>query len=1166
MAGTFSEQIASSSTAPTVQTRTQRIMSEERRQIAQTQQEEYDRQVAEAQAKQKAEDDKRAILQKQIDDYNQGRDIAKKGFAPFGMNKDVQRGYKDYIQDKNRAEERANNMQNLLKEKNEYYSERNIAPETKTITDLRKSIVEDFQNANPSEKVYLNKDGTINVIKSEKFGQYLTPEEYNKKLADLNRTNISNFTKANPTEKVYLNKDGSINLIESKKFGQYLSLEDYNKKVNEFNALQKTPERTKVQYLDISPDAISTKLPYETSGTMNSSPTTQFKGTSVGENKPSKISASISEILSSIKNFAPFYVTSSDEIASPKNFFTSLNKNPTEFILNPVGFGLDRAVHVDKRSETDVLLSDTFKTYQTELNNQAEQLRVANIKSSGILDAVQPKYQTEYQNRFENKYYDKIVAGELTFEQAQNQFKETKEAKAVLERMNQEIGKSRAELGISAINPLTSEGRREYGAFGLNLASGLIGLAPTSLGETAERGAELYALYGTYSFLKAYPSVSTAVSSAFLVKGTYDFASPISAPEKRIGGLFTAGISAGTLGYSIYKWARTPTLNRVAEIPKSSLTETQTRFADKGGMVNPDTEVTITDEFGKVTNVKYYSTQKLSEQIVEGYRTVVSTKGRELLGMNPIYSGSPYAEKGLTTIYETGFGNVIDRDLSGYQKAVKVLSERTDWSSSEINKALRFYQPKVIVADYNAKVMFITGDEIKNAVVRIQGSRVLTQPVFSVNEELGISTRGAPTIKELINGKGEFLGMTKNGEFLSVVDFSVEKTFLTKEGLMYQPLSLAGKTTKEYLQATLSSPRGFGELSASDLIDKYDLQRAGIYASKIYPYEQYLEDSVAILGRREEGVFVANAKTGKIFTSEGKTIVLKNDNIMKIFRDLREEGGYSLERFSVKEQLGAVKPLAEFTNKDVMDIVKLLKSNPVVAKSSSLPSSDVTVSDGGVVSISATKISELKSILSPPIASYKEEQIQIGNIFSGTKQGQIPLFAQVSEQKFMTKSDLKQINLQSTDLRQILSQLTGLDTAQSLKTVQAQAQSSRSALGQIQEPILDVPLQNINIFENPTPPSSIPSFFGGFGDIGFPMTKLKRKLRRQKSVEQLAFLPDFTARALGIEGESYSSNADLKKLLKQSFSGFEVRSGVSIGKRNKTKKFNEKDVMRSLGI
>ena len=104
---------------------------------------------------------------------------------------------------------------------------------------------------------------------------------------------------------------------------------------------------------------------------------------------------------------------------------------------------------------------------------------------------------------------------------------------------------------------------------------------------------------------------------------------------------------------------------------------------------------------------------------------------------------------------------------------------------------------------------------------------------------------------------------------------------------------------------------------------------------------------------------------------------------------------------------------------------------------------------------------------------------------------------------------------------------------------QEQTQQERQIIREIQRITQDTNIKvPINIIPTPQlPPPIIPKADFGFGGItGY------RKRKKVKHKPGLYYTPDFTAKALGINIKTNTKLA--KQMLKDTFSGFEIRPGV----------------------
>ena len=135
---------------------------------------------------------------------------------------------------------------------------------------------------------------------------------------------------------------------------------------------------------------------------------------------------------------------------------------------------------------------------------------------------------------------------------------------------------------------------------------------------------------------------------------------------------------------------------------------------------------------------------------------------------------------------------------------------------------------------------------------------------------------------------------------------------------------------------------------------------------------------------------------------------------------------------------------------------------------------------------------------------------------------------QRQEQQQRQRQETRQNQVQRQEQQQIQRQMQ--------KEIQSLTQINITK--QVQQQTNDYLYEFGKIFPPPPPP---PPEFGYFGA---GMSDLPRKRRKQKSKTGLSYIPDFTSRALGIYVKT--SKKDLKRLLRQEFTGLETRGMIKI--------------------
>lgn len=236
----------------------------------------------------------------------------------------------------------------------------------------------------------------------------------------------------------------------------------------------------------------------------------------------------------------------------------------------------------------------------------------------------------------------------------------------------------------------------------------------------------------------------------------------------------------------------------------------------------------------------------------------------------------------------------------------------------------------------------------------------------------------------------------------------------------------------------------------------------------------------------------------------------------------------------------------------ISDMLSLPKEKPMSARSSALVK-DIIKKNALTTSL---KTSSVAPLISKPELSYK---INLKNIMiekASTKEA-LALMTDlgvktIQKQKLrsMIKEDLLVKDAQITAGIQAQSQKQDLGTKQPLMSFSQS--SSQTPISPSPFVMPDIPIPEIPAFDTPLIP---PAVIWGFPE---PHRKPKlKKLIKGKRITEIAILPDFTSRIIGLEPKSVNLK-NLDKEVRAIQTGFEIRSGAKI------KGFKQPDLMREI--
>lgn len=766
------------------------------------------------------------------------------------------------------------------------------------------------------------------------------------------------------------------------------------------------------------------------------------------------------------------------------------------------------------------------------------------------LTALEEKYQAQGQSRFEDLYAKEIIYGELTPEQAQEEFEKSESYKIWQEQYSKEYEETFK--GAIARENIGYKSALQYGSqkFIENLGIFALGRIETPKA-TLETGAVVGGIVLTYGQLS--PAVASAVgwglTGATGVYGAYKFLSPKSTPSEVFGGAVMLGTAVATAGYGAYKYLRQPVVKTVKiKAPKPTAKATQTKGYD----------VKYITEQGEISKV-VYPQQKLSQVGVAGRRTIVTTKGRLLsnkfwkalgtpekyttIESNAIYRGIPYQQLPKTYTVEGLRGTyTVTAGKSGYQKAYDLLKQY-GYTDYQATATLRYTAPRVYEQYLKSGEIFVKGTKATG-----QFTYELTQPVIDVDKTLGIKTRGGGTVTDYVKVQRQLLQTPQGQKF--VLENQLIKTYGS---------TLEGAKTFKQVQEKWS----LGVATTSDVKTGFDvLGKSDFY--KVYEkisYKDVVSGSRVFLkgtGKLSQDLARFNIETLPSETAKSRSILIEK------IKDLTGES-YGVTFVSdkktpfsktfgvtdnVEDILTKVKTARPSVQTDIAKVIDKLEDVKVTTPTQSqYYGTGLYERTAGGVSPQQLQIlqNELKTVAIPDVqVDVLKDIIKVkvgADVGSLTRTANLMALGSGLAQRtdLKLKTDLKVQsalkNLLKTDvgLKDLQIQELGVKTSPELTT------QLKSMLELDTMPIgLETPT-----FE-PSEIKPIDTIIPKGVIIPFLEDRLTKKARgKAKGVFDFAYLPDFTSRALGLEAETVSEKQAQKKL-KQVLSGLEIRRGIKI--------------------
>jgi len=516
-----------------------------------------------------------------------------------------------------------------------------------------------------------------------------------------------------------------------------------------------------------------------------------------------------------------------------------------------------------------------------------------------------------------------------------------------------------------------------------------------------------------------------------------------------------------------------------------------------------------------------------------------------------IYEGIPTQQLGYTRDYAF----FRKTTLSGYEKATNLLKDY-GWTSAQARATLRYTAPRVYEQYLNKGVINIQGQK-----ATAYFENLVKRPVITVDKNLGIKTRGGATLKDItkvqrqlvkdaITGKtyakykstrvSGFVDSKGNFKDWKEFEFTSGKT-LVKASDLKKGVEYLGKIKGVDVYDTNALYREYFAISRQNAlkinIGKY---RGDIkikvdydpYSAKVDKSHQILYDKIIDLDSKNRWIRPTGIKKtpfSKTFGSDkdivadtmGKPSSTVKQIMAKIDKidDFSGGGGTA----SIREQ-SKYWGTGQYERTDVMGA---LSQKELVQQQALLRSP---------VASPQMRVAEIKNLIQiKNLDTFAN--VKIGSLLAvGTKAG--------------LKTDLKMDNVLKTDLKMDNLLKSDLKMDSMLKSDQLTQLKTSTALKTQLKSLLDVGISPLNIntptFRTPrefTPKTPIPEPFV----IPFLKAEISKRSGKGKGKQfnELAYLPDFTTRALGLEAETVSEK-QAKKKLKQLLTGLEIRRGVKV--------------------
>lgn len=773
---------------------------------------------------------------------------------------------------------------------------------------------------------------------------------------------------------------------------------------------------------------------------------------------------------------------------------------------------------------TDTIPVKEFTTPIKEVGARAEkeEQKIEKPFRDEAIGFYEPTYSVRYSDAFQKRYGDAVNRGEITFDQAIKKFEQTEEAKKIQAEYNQKVNErieqqmQEANLPVFTRQNFKIAGYKAIGMFG--------GFIPTTVGELATLEA------GVGAILLAPPYLVTGAVAYGTARETKQALDPTARGSERILSGAMAGAGVGFLTYAGVRALRKPVLTTKDIYATETLTATQKTpkiSAPTGRVVYKDvTGETLIKETAKFTRTE--------EQLTAGRRTVVTTRGRQIvsdylkLDVKPIYEGVPYVDKGFVKYVGLRTTTSVPVEAQAYQKALKRLT-KYGLTETEAKASLRYTQPTARIVETKGTIEVTYGEAIKKPTIKTKAERVTTPEARVIDEALGIKTRKGERTIEFVKGTGE-QALSKGDVILFDSILESQKAYLTKTGAPFSKVREAGKTTTVYRQVTglrFEKEADFIKLTKAPVTTKAPVE---IYKEQTL-LKQIIPSTKDIIS--EKGELIVFKPTKKTPTLEIDMESLLKIKIREAVKRPKQPTGKKIEDFTKQDVKKLIKNLEQVYGKPAPTPAKIPSRAPVTTKEiMAVPTPTLPPSASPVKSVK--DISKITSKLDKAMS--KSLSRDIAGVSSLIKlEGrikQLPRTRQDTRLDQRTKEELKQ----ATRL--------GLSQAQAQQQKQALRLNIKQLLGlkQLTAPA-PAPSRIVTTFKPVTTTTKTPKIILPSLDISREV--LKAEVKKVKVEKVLALTPSFSAKALGLDPIKVKQ-VNVKKLLKKMRLGLTPRAPVIV--------------------
>jgi len=794
-------------------------------------------------------------------------------------------------------------------------------------------------------------------------------------------------------------------------------------------------------------------------------------------------------ILSPIPD-VPFPTITLGQIGKTTKFFIPPNlRRKTNIITSISG--------IKKYSDIEIDLTEGAREFQQPAQQKLAFEKQREISQLENIQDIENRREAEFQQQFEVRYFGKVASGELTQEEAQEEFLKSDTAKAIIEKYEKEIEQERRE----------QPSLRRFG-----LGSKYLGIQATTLPFKAfETPKNVLITSGSLLALQKIPttipkSVLNTANVGFFASGTAKIIDPLSSPEDIASGVITAGISGAVLARQGIRFLTRPEIvykqpfktPRVVSVKRSDVIAKDVIKKSSGGVQ-------------KYTEIPKQRTLQLQ---ISGRKPFFTTRLRKLLGFKPIDISS----RARPVIKIEGLrGDFSYKPTTTYQKYYNKLI-KYGYSPSQARSSLRVTPSRIINVDIQGKITpvkkFYFG-KLRNVY---EGKLItkISQPV-KFDKLTGMNTRGASTKIEATTFQ-RFPITIRNKKLL--VELS-QKRFFNK---------VISKSTFKGIEFEKSILGG----------ESFNIGKTNFPVQKTNLFTAFTKaDTKIIFGSRLSPTGLDRART---FLVSGKNIK-PTTRIFEIPKSTKGSGininqiDKNIRGNINKNQVNQIKNLIRDTgagtgtsNINLQNIPKSQTEQILRQVNIKDPIITPTPSPAPLTTTTTTTTTTTAQLSNLNVAGLTAN-VLASQLKTETKLDNKELLKNIIIERNLEKNLEKQADLQ----KQQPAQRTAFRTIQSPKS------TTKTTTSPIIAPIIpSITEPRVNTPKLIQPQITTPPFF-----LLEQKGRKQKGKRKTKKRDVFALLPDFTTRILGLKPKSLTEN-QAQKEVKKILTGLEIRRGARL--------------------